>query len=215
MLGFDHGAFANDNRALQHVAQFAYITRPRVVVADVHDRFADHGDVAAVPLVDVGHERFDQIAKVLLVIAKRRNLDVEHVEAVIEVAAQFALGDGFFGNLVGGGNNAHVDRGFDFASESAQLAIFEDAQQLGLRADRHFADLVEKQRAAFGEFKAADATLESSGESSLFVTKDFAFDQRFRNRRAVDGHECTRFSRAVFVNGACDQFLAGTAFSGD
>ena len=108
MFGFDHRAFADDNCALQHVAELAHIARPRIVAENVHHRFADHGDVAAVLLVDIRHQRFHEIAEVFLVIAKRWDQDVEDVQPVIEIATQFALGDRFFGTFVGGRDHAHV-----------------------------------------------------------------------------------------------------------
>ena len=52
--------------------------------------------------------------------------------------------------------------------------------------DRHLADFVEQQGAAFGQFEAAGAAFERAGERAFFVAEDFALDQRFGNGRAID-----------------------------
>ena len=49
---------------------------------------------------------------------------------------------------VGGGDDADVDAARDVLADAAQLPFLNDAQQLGLRARRQLADLVEEQRAA-------------------------------------------------------------------
>src|SRR5260370_29346683 len=64
------------------------------------------------------------------------------------------------------------------------------------------ADLIEQQRALFGELEAARATFESSGKGSLLVTKDFAFNQSFRDGRAVDSNKRFALARAQVVDGA-------------
>ena len=47
------------------------------------------------------------------------------------------------------------------------------------------------------------------------MAEDFAFDKRFRNRRAVDRDKGPRLARAQIVECACHQFLAGSALAGD
>ena len=42
--------------------------------------------------------------------------------------------------------------------------LLEDAQKLALHVQRHFADFVQKQRAAFGGFKTASAVFNCTGE---------------------------------------------------
>ena len=148
-------------------------------------------------------------------VAQRRHVDVEDVEAVEEVGAQVALGDGVAGVAIGGGEDADIDILLGARAKAAKLAFLEDAQQLGLGADGHFADLVEQQRAAGGQLEAAGAALDGAGEGAFFVAEDFAFDERFRDGGAVDGDEGPRLARAEVVKGAGDQLLAGAAFAGD
>ena len=166
-------------------------------------------------LVHLRQQRGHQLRQVLLVIAQRRHGNVEDVQPVVQVVAQMSLRHRLFRNLVGGRQHAHVHRGFHLAAQAPQLAVFQHAQQLGLGADGHFADFVQQQRAALGQFEAADAALQRAGECALLVAEDFAFDQRFRNGGAVDGDERLALARAELVDGARHQLLAGAAFAGD
>src|SRR5579872_186019 len=116
-------------------------------------------------------------------------MNVKHVEAEIKVLAQMTVGDSLFGIFVGGRKNAYINRRFDFAAEPANLVVFQDAQELRLRLCGHFADFVEKQRAAVGEFKAAEAALGGARKCTALMPEDFAFHQRLGNRGTVDRDE--------------------------
>ena len=52
-------------------------------------------------------------------------------------------------------------------------------------------------------------------EGTAHVTEQFGFQQGFGERAAIDGDERHFRTRAIFVNGARNQFLSGAAFSGD
>ncbi len=140
-------------------------------------------------LVHVGEQGLHQRGQVFLVIAQRRQLNVEDIQAIEKIIAQVSLGDRLLGNFVGRGQHANIDGGFALAAQAAQLAVFQHAQQLGLRGNRHLADLVQQQRAALSQLEAADAAFQRAGERALFVSEDLAFDQRLGNGGAVDGNE--------------------------
>src|ERR1700678_2315381 len=109
-------------------------------------------------------------------LAERGHMNIEDVEAIIKILAQLSIGYGIVWNLVRCREHAHVHRSFDFTAEASQLVILEYAQQFGLRADRHLANLVEQQSSPFREFKAAGSALERAGERSFLMAKNFAFD---------------------------------------
>ena len=147
--------------------------------------------------------------------AQRRHVNVEDIEPVIEIVAQLTGGDSVVRNFVGGGEHTHVDCGFHFASQAAQLVIFEHTQQFCLRSHGHLANFVEQDRAAFGQLEAAGAPFQRSGEGAFFVAEDLAFDQRFGNGCAVDGDERPVAARTQLMNSAGDEFLASAAGSGN
>ena len=54
-------------------------------------------------------------------VAQGRHVDVEYIEAIVEIVAQLATGDGILGNLVGGGEDADIHSGLGFAAQPAEL----------------------------------------------------------------------------------------------
>ena len=75
------------------------------------------------------------------------------------------------------------------AADALELALLEDAQELGLHQRAHLADLVEEQGAARGLLEAADLGRRRAGEGSLLVTEELRFEELLGQRRAVDRHE--------------------------
>src|SRR5258708_15475780 len=129
-------------------------------------------------------------------------MDVEDVEAVVEIAAQSPASHRLIRNLVGGGEDAHIDRGFHLTPKAAQFVVFQHAQQLGLRSDRHLPDLVEKKRSAFRQLKASSTSFHGAGERALFMAENFAFDQGFRNSGAGYGNKCPVLPGTEIMDGA-------------
>src|SRR5262245_65687475 len=59
-------------------------------------------------------------------LAERGDEDVDDVEAVVEVLAEGALGDGFFEVFGGGGDDADVDADVAAGSQAGALALLQD-----------------------------------------------------------------------------------------
>ena len=70
-------------------------------------------------------------------------------------------------------------------AQPLDLAVLQHVQEFHLRRKRQVADFVEEDRAAVGQFELAHARLLGVGKSAAFVAEEFAFQQRFRQRRAV------------------------------
>ena len=70
-------------------------------------------------------------------------------------------------------------------------------------------------RAAVRGLKESAPIFIRAGESAFHVAEQFGFQQRLRERAAIDGDKWSLRPRAVFVNGARHQFLTGSAFAGD
>ena len=77
--------------------------------------------------VEIAQYGFDQQRDILFVIAQRRQMNMENVQAEIKVLANFAFGHGAIGIFVGGRDYAHVDRSFALAAEAAHFVVFEHA----------------------------------------------------------------------------------------
>ena len=90
---------------------------------------------------------------------------------------------------VGRGDDAHVDAPRACLADPPHLARLEDAEQLRLHVERHFANLVEKDRAARGGFECAHRFAVRAGKGTTRVTEQRALDERWRDGPAVDDDE--------------------------
>ena len=75
------------------------------------------------------------------------------------------------------------------AADWIDLAFLNGAQELDLRVQRQFADLVEEKRAAIGLDELADVFVGRAGEGALLVAEQDRFDEILRQRPAIDGDE--------------------------
>ena len=98
--------------------------------------------------------------------------------------------------------------------EPPNARIFQHAQQLRLRADRHLGEFVQQQSAVLRQFEAARAALHRARERALLVSEELAFHQRLRHGGAVDRDERPAAAWAQVMDGAGNQFLARAAFAG-
>src|SRR4029078_7771674 len=81
---------------------------------------------------------------VVRAIAQRRQVNVNHVQPVKEILPEGAVGEVLFQVTVGGGDDAHVDLLAARRAQRANLALLQDAQQLGLQRGRQLGDLVQE-----------------------------------------------------------------------
>ena len=215
MLLADASALRQHHAALDDVAQLAHVAGPRVGLERLPRLVRQSLDLGAVAAVAVIDEARHQQRDVLEPIAQRRQMQAQHIEAVVEVLAELALLDRVLGILVGGGEVAHVDLDLAVPADPAHLAVLEHAQQLGLERDRHLGDLVEEERPAVRHLEAALALPDGAGERALLVAEDLALHQLGRDRGAVDGVKRRRGSPRQRVDGVGGDFLAGAALAGD
>ena len=101
------------------------------------------------------------------------------------------------------------------AADALELALLEDAEQLGLGLQGQLADLVEEERAAVGQLEAADAPGDGAGEGALLVAEELALDEPRGEGGAVDLDQRPGGPPAVGVDRPGDQLLAGPRLAGD
>ena len=100
-------------------------------------------------------EVLHQHGNVLDAFAKRRHDDRDHVQAIEQIVLEPALVDELTEVAVGRRDHANVHVLGAFRAERLDFALLQDAQQLGLQADAHRPDLVEKDGAAVGQRELA------------------------------------------------------------
>ena len=152
---------------------------------------------------------------VLATIAQRRQFDRHHGKAIIKILAKHSLAHGLFQIDVSSRDDAHINAPRTGVAERRELALLNNAQQAHLGLGRNVANLVEKDRAAIGNFEQSFLGGNRTREGAARMTEKFRLQQLGRNVRAVYGNERAVGPRTGFVNCFGDQLFAGPAFSGN
>ena len=100
-------------------------------------------------------------------------------------------------------------------ADALELALLQHAQQLHLQRRAHRPDFVEEQRALVRLLEPPLAVADRAGERAAHVAEQLGLEQRLGNRAAVERDEAVHAPRAVVVNRARDDFLAGAGLAGD
>jgi len=121
-------AGAEEHGAFDEIFEFADVSRPRIVHERVHrvGGNVQHGFVeAAAEILD---EVADEERDVFAAFAQRRNLNRKNVEAIVEVAAKFAVGDEAREVAVGGGDDADVHGLRAIAAEAFEFLLLQNPE---------------------------------------------------------------------------------------
>ena len=188
-LGVDHRALHHHHEPVDAVPQLADVPRPRVVAQDPHRRPGDLLGLASLPRAGPLEEMLDEQGDVVAPLAQGGHAQGHHVEAVVQVLAELALGDELVDVPVRRGDQPHVERDQRLAPEPAHLPLLEDAEQVDLGLGGHLADLVEEQRAALRHLEPAGLLAHRAAERPLLVAEQLALDQRLGQRPDVGGDE--------------------------
>ena len=155
----------------------------------------------------------DEARDVFASLAQRRERNREDAQPIVQVVAEGAVGDRLAQIPVRGRNDAHVHLLGGRRADALEAPFLQDAQQLGLEIERQIADFVEKQRPAMGQLESALARGDRARERAARVAEELAFDQRRRQRRAVDDDQRVAAPRPVHVDRAREQLLARAGLS--
>src|SRR5207247_2717715 len=101
---------------------------------------------------------------VLAPVSKRRQPDLDRVQPEQQILTESAPGHFFRKVRVRRGDDPNVHATGARRAEPLELAGLDDAQQLGLLAERHVGDFVQEQRAEVRQLEAADAVRLGVGE---------------------------------------------------
>ena len=106
--------------------------------------------------------------------------DVDDVQAIEKIFAKSFFFDFLVKIFVGRSENSHVRIDRASSAEPFELAVLQHAQQLHLNGRTDLADLIEKQRAAVGQFESAFLAGIRAGEGALLISEQFGFEKRIR-----------------------------------
>jgi tRNA A-37 threonylcarbamoyl transferase component Bud32/tetratricopeptide (TPR) repeat protein len=208
----DPFAIAQHEGSLDNVPEFAHVARP-LIAEQCGASFRRKSTHWARHL---GRQPFQkenrQHQDVAGPLAQRRKPQRDHIQAVVEVAAETSLGDQGGEVAVGGGGQPQVDTDRPRAADALELALLQHAQQLGLQHLWQFANLVQKERAAFGQFDLASLLRKGSRERAALVPEKFSFQQILSDSRTVYGYERPSRAAAARVDGPSGEFFATASF---
>jgi len=127
--------------------------------------------------------------------------------------AETVLRDGGLEGRVGAGDDARSEIPLLGAAQTAEAAILDYAKELRLKLEWELGYLVQKNRPGARDLE--ETALERSGirEGAGLVSEELAFQQRLRNRGAVDGDEWLCRAAALGVYAAGEQLFPGPCFS--
>src|SRR6266851_7835684 len=108
-----------------------------------------------------------------------------------------------------------VDRYLLRTANRQNPALLNRAQKLGLRFASHLRNFVEEECAAVRALEKSLLPVVRAGESTFFMTKQVALDQRFRNGGTVDGHVRTVPARGELVDELSRELFSGPAVACD
>ena len=156
-----------------------------------------------------------QSRDVVRTIPQGRQHHREYIQPVVEVVAEAAVGNHLRQVAVRGRNQPHIDLDRLRAAQALELLFLQHAEQLGLQLRGDVADLVEEQRPLVRQLETPDFLADGTGEGTLLVAEQFAFQQSRGDGGAVEFDEGTGRSRTQLVHGPSDEFLARARFATD
>src|SRR5918996_2446030 len=215
VLGGDRLPARQDYGALDRVLELAHVPGPVVLHEEFQGVLGDGGRDGA-RLVSVLHQEvLDKRRDVLLALAERGHVDVDHVQPVVEVLAELPVVNPLGEVAVRRRDHADVDLDRHVRSDPLELALLENAQQLGLRAERHLANLVEEDRPLVRGLEAPLAHRHRAGERALLVAEQLRLEQGLRQRGAADLHQWMRIPLAGPMQRLRDEHLPGARLAAD
>src|SRR5208283_2790178 len=83
--------------------------------------------------------------------AQRRQMNRNHVNAIVKVLTKAPGADHLLERLVGGANEPKIDLAMGAPAQALHLVVLKNAQQFGLQRSRQRGNLIEKERASVGQ----------------------------------------------------------------
>src|ERR1700682_5017490 len=183
--GANQRAGSEENAALDRVIELPHIARPRMLVEELHRHGIETGDGFAIALRVAAQEVMRQKIDVFFAFAQRRQMNFDGVEPKEQILAE-ASGSGFGSDVnIGGSDDADLDATRAGGTDALQLTGFENAQELGLKFQRHVRDFVEEKSPVVGKLKAPDAVDAGVSEGALDVAEKLALEDAFGETAGV------------------------------
>jgi hypothetical protein len=143
-----------------------------------------------------------ELEHVALALAKRREMDVEHLDAKVQILAELTRAHGLIEIAVRRRDDARVEQDLARSAERPHPALLKNPEQLRLQVERHVADFVEKQRPASRLLEQADARVNGTREGALLVPEQLGLENFVGNSGTAHRNERAARALARLVDGA-------------
>ncbi len=143
-----HARDAERDRAFDHVLELANVAGISVLLDGARRVGGEAEHVLAHLSGKAPQEALGEERDVLAPLAERREIEPDHVQAVVQILTELAALDFAFHVAVGRGEHADVDRKLLSATDRAHAALLKHAEEFHLERVRELAHLVEQQGAA-------------------------------------------------------------------
>ena len=157
------------------------------------------------------HEEWD----ILLVFAKRRELDLDHVQTIVEVFPELPRRDQGGEVLVRGSQYPNVHGLLPIAAHGPDRPLLENPEQLDLKALIQLAHFVQEDGAPLGLSKQPGPVPIRSGERPSHVTEEFGLQQARRQSATVYREKWLGCTPAALVDSPGHEFLARAGLAHD
>src|SRR4029077_2796371 len=122
---------------------------------------------------------------------QRRQHDRKHIQAIVEITAEFSSPYHLPEISMCRHNKTDVDAMCPAAAKTLEFVRLQDPQQLRLQSWRQITDFIQEQSSSVGHFETSNLLGDSSGERTLLMPKQFAFQQVKRNGGATQADKWT------------------------
>ena len=192
VAGGNRGVPLADHEPLGHISQLSYIAGPSVFTERGFSGFGDPRNRCAVRLAHALQVVVEERYHVIAPLAKRRDANLDHVQAIVEIltkcacldlCGQIAIGRRDEANIAGGGRSLRAD--------GVNLATLGEPEQHRLHAQTHLSQFVQKEGSAVRLTDQSGLVAVRPGEAATHMPEQLRFEQRFRNAAAIDGDERT------------------------
>jgi hypothetical protein len=117
MACLNAAAGQGDVDPLDKILEFPNVTRPPIGNHKTQGGAREALDLHSEPGVEVGDVMVQESRDVLTAVSKRRDLNSDYIQPVIEIPPELALLDGRLQILIRGGKNSNIERDLPVAAE--------------------------------------------------------------------------------------------------
>ncbi|MPM77976.1 hypothetical protein SDC9_124986 [bioreactor metagenome] len=163
------GVHGGNHEALHKILEFAHVSGPFVSQELLNYTLREHLN-ARIFLTEMLQIKKGKGKDVLLPFTQGRYLHRHHTDSVIQVGAEASVEHHLLQILVGGAQQAEINRICLCGAQSLYLPALQNSEQLSLQSQGHGVDFIQKQGAAVGQLDHPRLALSAGAcESTLFI----------------------------------------------